>query len=144
MVHGAARRREIERAMRAHPAGRALRPRAGVALPGLEGGIGDGCVAPGRPPLRLTARGRRLVLSLAVASGVGMAALLHGLLASDSGGGLHLAGQASVVVRPGDTLWSIASSVVGDGDIRVAVAQIREVNGLHGSDLVPGEVLRLP
>lgn len=145
MVHGAARQREIERAMRAHPAGRALRPRADGTPPGgLERDVHEGCVAHARPPLRLTARGRRLALSLAVASGVGAAALLHGVLAGDSTGALHLAGQAGVVVRPGDTLWSIASSVAGDGDVRVAVARIREVNGLHGSELVPGEVLRLP
>jgi nucleoid-associated protein YgaU len=145
MVHGAARQREIERAMRAHPAGRALHGRAEACPPA---GLGDdargGCVAPVRPPLRLTARGRRLCLSLAVATGVGLAALLHGLLASDGAGGLHLAGQTSVVVRPGDTLWSIASTVAGDDDVRGVVDDIRRVNGLHGSDLVPGEVLRLP
>lgn len=143
MGHGAARQREIERAMRAHPAGRALRARTG-ALPQARG-EGDGCGAPVRPPLRLTARGRRLLLSLAVASGVGIAALLHGLVAADGAGGLHLAGQDSVVVRPGDTLWSIASSLAGGhDDVRVVVAEIRQVNGLRGSDLVPGEVLRLP
>lgn len=141
MVHGAARRREIERSMRAHPAGRALPGRAAARPWGSED---DGEVAPVRSPLRLTARGRRLFLSLAVASGVGLAALVHGALASDGGGRLHLAGQDSVVVRPGDTLWSIASSVAGDEDVRVVVAEIRQSNGLHGSDLVPGEVLRLP
>lgn len=143
MVHGAARRAEIERAVRAHPAGRALRARSGACPPR---GVEDegGCVAPGRPPLRLTARGRRLVLSLAVAAGVAGAALAHGLLASDGGSGLRLAGETSVVVRPGDTLWSIASSVAGDSDVRVVVAELRQVNGLHGSDLVPGEVLQLP
>lgn len=137
MVHGAARQREIERSMRAHPAGRALPGRT-------RGGEDDGCLAPARPPLRLTARGRRLFLSLAVAGGVGIAALVHGALAPDGTGRLHLTGQDSVVVRPGDTLWSIASSVAGDGDVRVVVAELRQVNGLHGSDLVPGEVLRLP
>jgi nucleoid-associated protein YgaU len=145
MVYGAARQREIERAMRAHPAGRALRARAGACPPGgAEGDVREGCVAPARPALRLTARGRRLALSLAVAGGVGLAALLHGVLAGDGAGGLHLAGETSVVVRPGDTLWSIASSVAGEGDVRVVVQEIREVNGLHGSGIVPGEVLRLP
>jgi nucleoid-associated protein YgaU len=144
MVHGAARQREIERAMRAHPAGRALSGREGGRPPGVEGGGLGGCVNPTRPPLRLTGRGRRLLLSLAVAAGVGTAALLHGMLAGQPAGGLHLAGETSVVVQPGDTLWSIASSIAGDGDVRVVVAQLREVNGLHGSGLTPGEVLRLP
>jgi nucleoid-associated protein YgaU len=143
MRHGAARQREIERAMRAHPAGRALRSRAaGYPPPGADGALPEGCVAPG--PLRLTARGRRLAVSLAVAGGVGAAALVHGLLPGDGARGLHLAGETSVVVHPGDSLWSIASSVAGDDDVRVVVDRIREVNGLHGSDLVPGEVLRLP
>lgn len=143
MVHGAARQQEIERAMRAHPAGRALRARAGVHPPG-HGDVRGGCVQPTRPPVRLTARGRRLVLSLAVAAGVGVAALVHGLAGADGTGGLHLTGETRVVVQPGDTLWSIASSVAGDGDVRVVVAQLREVNGLQGSDLRPGEVLQLP
>lgn len=144
MGHGAAREREIERAMRAHPAGRALRPRSEAGPAGVvDGGVREGCVVPDRVPLRLTARGRRLLLSLAVAGGVGVAALVHGLQGGD-GDGLHLAGQAGVVVRPGETLWSIASSVAGDGDVRVVVARIREVNGLRGSEIVPGEVLRLP
>jgi LysM repeat protein len=47
-------------------------------------------------------------------------------------------------VRPGDTLWSIATSVAGEGDVRDVVARIRQVNGLDGTVLVPGEVLRLP
>src|SRR5690348_109246 len=117
MVHGAARQREIERAMRAHPAGRALPGRTGARPPRVEGDRLGGCVNPGRPPLRLTGRGRRLLLSLTVAAVVGAAALLHGALASDPAGGLHLAGETSVVVQPGDTLWSIASSVAGDGDV---------------------------
>jgi nucleoid-associated protein YgaU len=145
MAHGAAREREIERAMRVHPAGKALRPRAESPLPGgSEAQVRGGCVSPGRARLRLTARGRRLALSLAVAAGVGGAALVHGLLGGDPAGGLHLAGQDSVVVQPGDTLWSIATSVAGEGDVRDVVARIRQVNGLDGTVLVPGEVLRLP
>jgi nucleoid-associated protein YgaU len=49
-----------------------------------------------------------------------------------------------VVVRSGDTLWSIASSVAGAHDVRQVVDRIQQVNGLRGSDLVPGQVLRLP
>ena len=50
----------------------------------------------------------------------------------------------SVVVQPGDTLWSIATSVAGDDDVRAVVDEIQELNGLHGAVLVPGQVLQLP
>jgi nucleoid-associated protein YgaU len=146
MEYGAARRREIERAVRAHPAGSALRGRGTGRRPGVPevrpGGSGT-VVAP-RARLRLTARGRRLVAVLAVATGVGVAALVGSVLDGGGGGDLHLVGQSSVVIRPGDTLWSIASSVAGDDDVRAVVDRIRQVNGIQGSDLMPGQVLVLP
>lgn len=47
------------------------------------------------------------------------------------------------VVRPGDTLWSIATHHVG-GDPREAVWEIREVNGLTTSSIRVGQTLVLP
>jgi nucleoid-associated protein YgaU len=93
--------------------------------------------------VRLTARGRRLLVVLLLAGGVGLAALLSSWLGSGTGG-LHLAGSSSVVVESGDTLWSIASSVAGSGDVRATVHQIRELNGLTSADIAPGQVLELP
>ena len=127
---------QIERAMRAHPAGSALR-RSGP-------GEVDPGASPERVPVRLTARGRRLVAVLGLAAGVGAAALVGSAAGGGSGDGLHLAGQSSVVVRPGDTLWSIASSVAAGHDVRAVVDRIQEVNGLRGSDVTPGQLLRLP
>jgi nucleoid-associated protein YgaU len=125
--------------MRAHPAGSSRR-RGGPGSPPA-----DRDSSPGRTPVRLTARGRRLVAALGLAAGVGAAALVGASLErSGSGGGLHLAGQSSVVVRPGDTLWSIASSVAAGQDVRNVIDRIQEVNGLRDSDLTPGQVLRLP
>jgi nucleoid-associated protein YgaU len=97
-----------------------------------------------RPRLRLTRRARRLALVLALAAGVALGSWLAPLLGVGSGGGLHLAGVSSVVVRPGDTLWSIASPVAADGDVRAAVDEIRQMNGLTSADLVPGQTLQLP
>jgi nucleoid-associated protein YgaU len=50
----------------------------------------------------------------------------------------------SVVVQPGDTLWSIASSLDGDTDVRAVVYRIRQLNALERADLTPGQVLLLP
>ena len=46
------------------------------------------------------------------------------------------------VVRPADTLWSIAASRYGDP--REGVWELRERNDLAGTTLVPGQVLVIP
>ena len=47
------------------------------------------------------------------------------------------------VVRPGDTLWEIASRLAGPGDPRPIVDEIAARNRLDAT-LVPGETLVLP
>ena len=92
--------------------------------------------------LRLTRRARRLAVVLALGSGVALGAWLDSL-----GGGAHdlrLAGESTVVVRSGDTLWSIASAVAGEDDVRAVVDEIQRVNRLPGSELEPGQILQLP
>ena len=80
---------------------------------------------------------------MALASGVAVGSWLGPLIA----GGvtdLRLAGESSVVVQPGDTLWSIASAVDGGGDVRAVIDAIQALNGLRGTELVPGQTLVLP
>ena len=93
--------------------------------------------------VRLTRRARRLAVVLALAAGVALGSWLGPLL-SGAGSDLHLAGVSSVVVQPGDTLWSIASPVARGADVRAVVDQIRQLNGLRSADLTPGQVLQLP
>ena len=50
--------------------------------------------------------------------------------------------ERSYVVRPADTLWSIAASRYGDP--RKGVYELRERNRLAGTTIVPGQVLILP
>ena len=76
--------------------------------------------------------------------GVLLGSLLDSLVSGAAGDGLHLVGVSSVVVEPGDTLWSIAESVADEADVRVVVDRIQELNRLEGSSLVPGQVLQLP
>ena len=93
--------------------------------------------------VRLTRRARRLAVVLALAAGVGLGSWL-GPLVGGGGGDLRLAGESSVVVRAGDTLWSIASALDGEGDVRALVDQIQELNGLQGAEIHPGQTWLLP
>jgi LysM repeat protein len=79
-----------------------------------------------------------MFLKLLIVFAVG--ALAVGLVARSSQG----AGREHVyVVRPGDTLWSIASRT-GSGDVREGVWQIEQGNHLTSATLYPGERLRVP
>ena len=121
----------------ARPSGRPL-PSGRTA-----GSVRGGC-APASPRVRLTRRGRRLVTALALGVAVALGSWIAQLVDGDDGG-LRLAGGSSVVVEPGDTVWSIAGEVAGDDqDVRVVVDAIEELNDLEGSAVVPGQVLQLP
>jgi nucleoid-associated protein YgaU len=135
----------------AGPVTEAPRTRRDPARPGgrpLRSAPAAGAVRGGRAPVpanvRLTRRGRRFVAALALGAAVALGASIAPLV--DGGdAGLRLAGESSVVVQPGDTVWSIAGEVAGDGrDVRVVVDAIEELNGLEGSVVVPGQVLELP
>jgi nucleoid-associated protein YgaU len=68
------------------------------------------------------------------------AALVVGFAARTS----HGAGkERSYVVRPADTLWSIAERSYA-GDVRAGVWRLQQRNHLHSSTLVPGQKLVLP
>jgi LysM repeat protein len=49
-----------------------------------------------------------------------------------------------VVVRPGDTLWSIARRVRPETDPRTSVASIMDVNAVDPGSLAPGQALIVP
>ena len=77
--------------------------------------------------------GKALILILA-------AALSVGFLARSS----HGAGpERTLVVRPGDTLWSIAVRTYS-GDPREGVWKLERRNHLADATIVPGERLVLP
>ena len=49
------------------------------------------------------------------------------------------------VVASGDTLWSVASDLVGPGeDVRRLIADIRDVTGMTNSNLYPGQIPLIP
>ncbi len=92
-------------------------------------------------PLVLTERGR---LALRILAGVvaSIVAIVVGAVIGLALRSAPVAGE-SVVVGSGDTLWSIAATVPGV-DVRDAMADIVELNGLGGSTIQPGQVLLLP
>lgn len=47
-------------------------------------------------------------------------------------------------VVPGETLWEIAAGHSAGQDVRKVIAQIKRVNGLTDSTLLPGQILAVP
>jgi LysM repeat protein len=69
-----------------------------------------------------------------------VAALVVGVVVRSSDGAEP---ERVYVVRPADTLWSIAARSYG-GDPREAIWRIEQRNGLRDATLVPGQRLVLP
>ena len=100
-----------------------------------------------RTPIRLTRRGRAVVVAFiaAVALVLLWVTVGPGALA---GGGESRAPSApgeTVVVDPGETLWEIASDIDPDGDPRLMVQRIMSLNGMADDPHRPaGAGLRIP
>jgi LysM repeat protein len=77
---------------------------------------------------------------------IGVAGVLSGPVAKAVGVGRGSEASTSVtyVVRPGDTLWSIARGFAPSTDPRVVVDAITSANGLDPAALVPGQQLSIP
>jgi hypothetical protein len=107
-------------------------------------------VAAGPAPLRLTRRGRLVVgaaLAIAAAASASLVILTAsaGAQASDHGQGSGgYAGMREIVVRPGQTLWSIAAGAEPSADPRVVIQQIMSVNSLSSTQIQAGELLWVP
>jgi len=95
-------------------------------------------------PLRLTARGRRVLLFVVLlVVGVGLA-----LMQADRASADGPTGAVEVVrhvVQPGETLWDIASQVAGPGeDVRDVVLQLVDLNRLPSGGLMAGQSIVIP
>lgn len=97
----------------------------------------------GRAPRRLTPLGRRSVVLLAVAM-ITLTFLAGRALSSSPPGPDQRTTTVAVVVKPGDTLWSIARAAVPSRDPRVTVEQIRRTNHLSVVRVLPGQRLLVP
>jgi hypothetical protein len=136
---------DVRRPADVHPAGSGQELRHSAEAP-------DTRLAPHRNTVRLTRRGRLVVtvmltavsLSLVVLAWLAIAA--RGAQAADGGQspGAVYQNLTSVVVHPGQTLWSIASQAEPTADPRAVMQQIIELNALHGTNVVPGQRLWVP
>jgi LysM repeat protein len=98
--------------------------------------------AVGHGALRLTRRGRLVILLLLVSIGAVLS-----LAVTSSGAASSTAQQVPVqyvTVAPGDTLWSIAGEVAPSTDRRDTVAEIVELNALDGSTVQAGQRIAVP
>jgi hypothetical protein len=92
---------------------------------------------------RTRVRQRRLV---ALFIGIGIVGVLSGPVANavGVGGGAEARPARTYVVRPGDTLWSIARRSSPSVDPRLVVGAIASANQVDPGALVPGQQLSIP
>jgi LysM repeat protein len=97
----------------------------------------------GRSTLRLTRRGRLVVLllALAVVLTVGFA-LASGSVATERPGTPEP--TRVVMVGAGETLWDIAADLADDGDTRAMMDEITRLNALDSSMVSVGQELVVP
>jgi hypothetical protein len=101
--------------------------------------------------LTLTHRGRVVAActftALAVAVlgvvGVGAAGAAQAARSGPSLAAVHR-NMREIVVRPGDTLWAIATRAQPTADPQATIQEIIEANALPGVDIQPGERLWVP
>ncbi|HEU5269531.1 MAG TPA: LysM peptidoglycan-binding domain-containing protein [Jatrophihabitans sp.] len=99
-------------------------------------------VPPASRPLRLTRRGLAVAV-LATLLLAGMLLLVAGLSAPSPRSAPAIPAGSTVVVQPGDTLWSIAQRAEPNSDPRLVVEQLRKANHLTSVTLSPGQTLKV-
>jgi LysM repeat protein len=105
---------------------------------------------PGKPPrLRLTRRGRIVLIGLPLVLLAAVILSLAGLLnspakAADAASGLSVTPTVSVTVQPGESLWAIAGHVDPSRDPRDVIADIVQLNDLQAGKVMPGQQLFVP
>ncbi len=96
--------------------------------------------------LRLTHRGRVVVVILALAAVLALSVMFGSGSVATSEQGVATP-TAVIVVAPGETLWGIASELAaatGERDVRDVMAQIERLNVLDSTMLAAGQKLRVP
>ena len=98
-------------------------------------------------PLRLTRRGRVVVALAAALLVTVVSLLLAGVAQATNDGPSPRAARQNlvqVIVRPGQSLWSVAESADPDQDTRAVIQQIIDLNSLNGDTVFAGQQLWVP
>ncbi len=98
---------------------------------------------PTRSHLRMTARGRAVLLTL-VATPLVVVALALGINAGAAQGTSSSTPLQKVTVVSGETLWGLAEQIAPKSDPRDVIANIMAVNQLATANIQPGERLEIP
>ncbi|GGH89281.1 hypothetical protein GCM10007170_00310 [Arthrobacter liuii] len=111
--------------------------------------FGPAAAAPPSAPLRLTRRGRIVLIGVPVVLLAVFLLSLSGLFnspakASDSAADLAVTPTVTVTVQAGQSLWTIAGAVASDRDARDVVADIVQLNNLPAATVLPGQQLFVP
>ena len=128
------------------PAGAERRQPGGRALDAARPGRDPEATGPASVPVRLTRRGR---IVAAVTAALLLAALSL-IIARSAQATSHpvparaAQGVTQVIVRPGQSLWSVAENADPDADTRVVIQQIVELNGLTANVVFAGQRLWVP
>jgi hypothetical protein len=102
---------------------------------------------PARVPLRLTRRGRIVIAAVAALLVTIVMLIAAGAAQATSHSAPPGAAEQSltrVVVRPGQSLWSVAESADPHADTRLVIQQIIELNALTGDVVFAGQRLWVP
>jgi hypothetical protein len=100
-------------------------------------------IRPVQSHLRITARGRAVLLSL-LALLLVAAALTFGIGAGAANGTSSSTPLSSVTVVGGETLWGLAHEIAPNADPEDVIANIMAVNQLGSADIQPGQKLEIP
>ena len=103
--------------------------------------------AAARTPVRLTRRGR-LVLTATGVLAIGAVSMVLAGAARATGHPGAPAGPGAavtkVLVRPGDSLWSLAEAYDPNADTRLIVQDIQQLNSMTTDQVQPGRILWVP
>ena len=118
------------------------RPRPAAQAPRRPAPVGESSTS----PLRLTRRGRVVIAVMAALLVVVVSLIAAGAAQATSHSAPRLGAQnlTRVVVRPGQSLWSVAESADPNADTRLVIQQIVELNALTGDTVFAGQSLWVP
>lgn len=105
--------------------------------------VGEGAGSAPPAPLRLTRRGRLVVVLVCAVVVLALSAAgshVASGAASTPPGQVH----ETMIVQPGQTLWTIAQELGIERDVREVIHDIEELNGLPSARIRAGQRLIVP